>query len=695
MKTFDTPNIRNVALAGHSGTGKTTLIEALLYFQKQSERLGTVAQGTTVSDYDPEEIRRQHSIGASLVPVESGSVKINFLDLPGRRDFVGDIKNGIRAADAMILVTDATVDHVETGAEFVMECADEYGLKARAVFANKMDKERADLSHLLTDLEATFATRAVALTLPVGREGQFRGVIDLMKMKMVEEKDRKVTFSEIPADMAEAAAKARAKLVEAAAEGDDELTMKFLEEEKLSDEEIARGLSEGIAEGRFLPVVCGSATQMIGLASLLSLITEEFPDPSHGSGLEFKRSGAEETEKMTAIPEGGTLLYVFKTVSDPYAGHLSFFKVMRGKAKSETSLLNQKNGKSQRVSHVLALSGKKATNVDSLAAGDLGAIAKLDATHTNDTLADGDAGIQFIPTNYPKPTVRMAVVAKGKTDEDKIGLGFHKLMEQDPTLRLYRDSEVHQSILEGMGDGHLDIAVHHLKATANVDVELQIPKVPYRETITRKGEGQGKYKKQSGGRGQYGDCWIRFEPLPEGSGFQFEWAVVGGVIPTKYSPAIEKGLNEALEKGVLSKNKTVNFKAVCYDGSYHDVDSSEMAFKVAASLAFKNVIPKCNPIILEPILKTTILIPEAFMGDVMGNLNGKRGRILGMSAVGKKQKIEALVPMSEMFTYSRDLRSITHGAGVFETEFDHYERVPGEVQEKLVAETVHEKEEES
>lgn len=687
MKSYESTAIRNVALAGHAGAGKTSLVEAILYSLKQADRLGGVTAGTTMSDYDPEEIRRQHSINASLLPAESGGVKINFLDLPGRRDFVGDAKNCLRAADAMVLVLDAT-GPIEVGVDFAVEYADEAGVAARAAFINKMDKERADFDKTLAELAARFPNRrAIPVVLPVGKEAGFKGVIDLVRMKLVEEKDRKVSHAEIPADLAAAASAARAKMVEAAAEGDEELMMKFLDDQPLSEEEIIKGLKEGIGEGRFCPVLCGSSTAMLGLASLLSLIGQCFPNALEGTSVECKQG--EEALRIKASPEGTASLFIFKTVSDPYAGHLSFFKVMRGTAKSETSLLNLNRNKSQRISHVLSVCGKKATNIDSMAAGDLGAIAKLDATHTGDTLAEADGGPIFSPTHMPKPVIRMAVVPKGKADEDKIGIGLHRLVEQDPTLKFYRDPLVHQTILEGMGDVHLDVAVHHLKEASNVEVELQVPMVPYRETITRKAEAQGKHKKQSGGRGQYGDCWIRVEPLPEGSGFQFEWGIVGGVIPTKYAPAIEKGLIESLEKGALSAHPTVDFKAICYDGSFHDVDSSEMAFKVAASLAFKNVIPKAGPIILEPILKATILIPEEFMGDVMGNLNGKRGRILGMEADGKRQRIVAQVPMAEMFNYSRELRSMTRGAGVFETEFDHYSRVPPEVQDKLVASAQH------
>lgn len=699
MKEFETSNIRNVALAGHDGSGKTSLAEAILYSLKVTERLGTVNEGTALSDYDPEEIRRKHSIGTALLPVEQAGVKINLLDLPGRRDFVGEIKNSMRVADGVVIVIDAHIG-VEVGTEFVWEYADEFGIAARAVFINKLDREQADFDKALQSISNAFGRRTVAITLPVGKEASFKGVVDLIKMKFVDESDRKVNFTDIPADLADAAKEARSKLVEAAAEGDDELMMKFLDDQPLTDEEIMKGLREGVLEGRFLPVCCGSASTLKGMASLLNLTVSSFPNPLEGPGIEAAtgaaaEDGAKATEKVKVAPQGQTLLYIFKTVSDPYAGHLSFFKVMHGKLQSETSLTNMNRNKSERVAHVLAITGKKHENIHAMAAGDLGAVGKLDSTHTCDTLsADGNTKVLFMPTPLPPPTVRMAVVPKVKADEEKIGLGFRRLTDQDPTLHLARDPEIRQTIVSGMGDSHLDVAVHHLKEISKVEVELQIPKVPYRETITKKAEGQGKYKKQSGGRGQFGDCWIKFEPLAGGDGFEFEWGVVGGVIPTKFEPSVEKGLIEALEHGVLSGNPTVGVKATCYDGSYHAVDSSEMAFKVAASLAFKSIIPKANPVILEPIYRVKITVPEQYMGDIMGDINGRRGRVQGVSAVPKKQIIEALVPLSEMFTYSRDMRSMTRGSGVYELSFDHYERVPGEVQEKIIAESHVEKEKE-
>jgi elongation factor G len=691
LKSYATAAIRNVALAGHSGAGKTSLAEAMLFATKAIDRLGSVTDGNTTSDYDPQEVKRLHSISASLLPLQEKDFKINLLDLPGRLDFVGEIKNSMRVCEGIVLVIDAT-GGVEVGAEFAAEYADELGIKVRAAFVNKMDKDQADFDRALGQLSDAFSTRAVAVTLPVGAAAGFHGVVDLIKMKLVEEKDRKVSVGEIPGEIAEAAKEARAKLVEAAAEGDDELMMKFLDDRPLSDEEVLKGLKGAMAEGRVMPVGCGAATQSIGVAPLVDLIGSCFPNPTEAPGLEAKKEGAEEATRVPVKTDGLPLLFVFKTVSDPYAGNLNFFKVMRGTVKSESTIRNLNKNKTERIAHALSVCGKKNENVDSLPAGDIGSVAKLESTRTGDTLSDDSGDPLFTPTPMPQPVVQMAVAAKSKADEDKVGIGFHRLLDQDPTLNVRRDPEIHQTILSGMGDTHLDVAVAHLKEIAKVEVELTIPKVPYRETITRKAEGQGKFKKQSGGRGQFGDCWIRFEPLPQPEGFEFEWGIVGGVIPTKFQPSVEKGLIESLEKGVLSGSPTVGVKATCYDGSFHAVDSSDIAFKVAASLAFKSIVPKCNPVILEPIYKVKITVPEANMGDIMGDLNGRRGRILGTNANGKKTTIEAHVPLAEMFTYSRELRSMTRGAGYYEMAFDRYERVPGEIQEKIVAASEKEKE---
>jgi elongation factor G len=694
LKIYDTSQIRNLVLAGHTGAGKTSLSEAMLWTLKQSTRLGKTEEGNTHSDYDPEEVRRHHSIQTSLIPIEYDGHKINLLDLPGFRDFVGEIKGSCYCADSLLLVYDAT-GGVETGAEFIWGFADEFKMP-QAIFINKLDKEHASFEQSLEKIKTGLGARVVPLTLPIGEELDFSGVIDLIKMKKVVENGQKVSYETIPDELAEAAEVARAVLVEAAAEGDDDLMMKFLEDEALTPEEVLTGLRGAVAERRIVPVLCGSATSLIGIRPLLNFITESFPDPTAGEGYSCGAEDNGDAKRMSVTPDGPLTLFVFKTVSDPYAGRLSFFKVLGGTAKGESTLTNVRTAKSERLAHLLTCMGKQSENIDSLAAGDIGAVAKLDATRTDDTLIDpSTAAITIEPAGLPKPTTFMAINAKSRADEDKVGMGFHRLIEQDPTLHLERDPSIRQTILSGMGEIHLAVAAARLKDIAKVEIEMEIPRVPYRETITKKATGQGKHKKQSGGHGQYGDCHIRFEPLPEGSGFEFVWEVVGGVIPTNFRSAVEKGLTESLDRGVLSGSPTVDLRAACYDGTHHAIDSSDMAFKVASSIAFKNVIPKCGPIILEPIHKIEITIPEEYMGDVMGDLNGRRGRILGMNSAAGKQVIEALVPLAELYTYGRQLNSLSQGRGVFQMEYDHYERTPNEIQEKIIAEAKRIKEEEA
>ena len=684
MKVYTTSRIRNIALAGHTGSGKTTLVEAMQYLLKQSDRMGKTTDGTTTSDYDPEEVRRQVSIQASVIPLEYDDHKINVLDLPGYRDFIGEIKGGMLPADAMILVIDAT-SGVDTGAEFAWQCAEEFKLP-QVIFVNKMDKENASFDRAIRQIRDSLGIRIIPLALPIGEGTAFEGVIDLLKMKRVRVNGQKVSYEEIPAAMADEAQTAYAELVEAAAEGDDELTMKFLDGASLSPEEVLKGLAEDIRDHRVIPIICGSAIQLLGVKPLLDMCVQCLPDPTSSHGYEYTEKQGEEPRPYKVTEEGSLVFHVFKTIIDPFAGKVSLLKVLRGKAEGETALQNVNHGKGERITHFFVPKGKQLIEVPTLHAGDIGAASKLDSTHTGDTLIPAGAPeLRIAPPRMPKPTTFMAVHAKSRADEDKIGIGFHRLTEQDPTLRLERNPAINQSILSGMGETHLAVAVARLKDLSKVDIELEIPAVPYRETITKKAEGQGKYKKQTGGHGMYGDCWVRFEPLPEGSGFEFVWEVVGGVVPTNFKSAIEKGIVESLEHGVLAGSRTVDFRAACFDGSYHAVDSSDMAFKVAASLAFKNVIPKCGPVLLEPIHKIAITIPEEYMGDVMGDLNSRRGRILGMNPNGRKQVIEANVPLSELYTYGRQLNSLTQGRGTFEMEFSHYERTPPDVQEKIVA----------
>ncbi len=692
MKEYAPKQIRNVALAGHTGSGKTTFTEAILYNLKLTDRMGRVEDGNTVSDYDPEEQKRLMSINASLLPVEYRGVKINVLDLPGYRDFVGEIRNAMRVSDAVAILVDAS-GGIEVGAELAWEYADEFKLP-RVVVLNKLNRERANFQKALDDVKEAFGCRPVIVSFPLGEGAEFKGVVNVLTGKMSVGNGGKAQLQDAPPEAKERLEALRAELIEIAAEGDDELTMKFLEGENLTQEEIVRGLKGVVLSGRVVPVLAAAGVVGAGVMEFLDFAVDCLPAPSERGPFMAKSVDGNEDIALDYDENGPTVAFVFKTVSDPYAGRLTFFKVLRGQVANDTVLLNVTRGVEEKVSHLMTVRGKKSEPVNRALAGDIAVLAKLSTTFTGDTLCDPKNPVKVEPTPMPPQTVQMAVVAKSKEDEEKIGMAMHRLIEQDPTLTLYRDQAVRQTILCGMGDTHLEVAVSRLRAQSKVEVDLEIPKVPYRETITKVAQGQGKHKKQSGGRGQFGECWLRLEPLPEGSGFQFEWQIVGGVIPTKFQPSVEKGIVQAMEKGVLAGYPVVDVKAICYDGKDHPVDSSDMAFQIAASKGFKNVAKEANPILLEPIYKVKVTVPEQYMGDVMGDLNSRRGRILGMTSHGRKQVIEALVPLAEMFEYSKQLRSMTQGRGTYEMVFDHYERVPAEIQAKVVAAAKPEAEEE-
>jgi elongation factor G len=648
-----------------------------------TERLGRTEDGTSISDYDPEEQRRQISINTALIPVEHRSHKINFLDVPGTPDFIGELRNATRVADAMILVVDASAG-VEVGTERAADVAAEFGLPL-IVVVNKLNRENADLESCVADIEQILGGRLVLMNYPAGHGPEFNGVINLLKMKLATGKDGRVIYQDIPDDLKDRAQALRSLLVEAAAEGDDELTVKFLEDGQLDDLEVLRGLKEDLCERRITPIVAASATEGAGVMNLLDFIIECFPAPGEEGPFVGEDARARKEVVLRYDPAAPVTLFVFKTLSDAFAGHLSFFKVLNGTLHHDAMLFNTSRGTEERLHHLMTVRGKKQESVGVLHSGDIAVAAKLNQTHTGDVLTDKSAPVRFDPTPMSAHVIHRAVVARSKEDEDKIGIALHRQLEQDPTLYLHRESETHQTILSGMGEIQLDVVVSRLRTQAKIEVSLELPHVPYRETITRTAKGQGKHKKQTGGRGQYGDVWIRLEPLAEGEGFQFGWEVVGGVVPTKYQGAVEKGLRQALERGVISGNRAVDIRAVCYDGSHHAVDSSDMAFQVAASKAFKLVAKEAAPVILEPIERMRIRIPEALMGDVMGDLSSRRGKIIGTENSGRFVTIEALMPLAETFEYSRHLRSLTAGRGTYEMEHDHYERVPADIQAKLVA----------
>lgn len=683
MKEYSTKLIRNVCLAGHTSSGKTSLAEAIIHQLGYNDRMGRVEDGNTVSDYDPEEVRRRVSINTSLLPVEYDGIKINILDSPGYRDFVAETKNAIRVADAVIIVIDANAG-VEVGTEFVFDYAHDYD-KPVAFFVNKLDKEHASFEKAIQDIRDTFEIDAQKMILPLGSQSSFSGIVNLITMKkVIELMDKKPEFHDVPDDLAVRARELHSKIVELAAEGDDELTMKFLDGQELSDDEVLKGLEECLRDRRLYPVFGGSATKCLGIYPLLRSIKALFPPPDELPPFKAKKPGKDEIFDVAVDPKGPASAFVFKTVSDPYAGRLNFFKVITGTLSSESVVLNVNKNKEERISHLLTVRGKKSENLSKAHAGDIAAVAKFNATFTNDTLCETSHSITFLPTELPPHTCFAAISADSKADEEKIGLGMHRLIEQDPSLHMHRDPEIRQTILAGLGDTHLDVAIHRLEQQTGIKAHLDKPRVPYRETITRKGEGTYRHKKQSGGRGQFGEVWMKLEPRPRSAGFEFEWAIVGGAIPGKYEPSVEKGIVEAMERGIVAGNQAVDIKAICYDGKYHAVDSSDMAFKIAGRMAFRNIAKECGPIILEPIYHVKVTVPEEFMGDVMGDISGKRGRIAGNAQEGKKVIVEADVPLAEMFEYSRQLRSMTHGRGTFEMEFHHYEPVPAHVQQQII-----------
>ncbi|MDR3709993.1 MAG: elongation factor G [Capsulimonadaceae bacterium] len=693
MKRYAAEQLRNVAIVAHGGAGKTSLMEALLYVAGATERQGRVEDGNTVSDYDPEEIRRKMSIHAAIASAEWDGAKINFIDVPGYADFVGEVAGAVRAADGAIFVAAAQSGGVDVGFEVAWEYAVKESL-ARAVFINKMDKENADFFRVVDKLRARYGKVIAAAEIPIGSGATFHGVVDLIHLKAY-------TFFEgekidhpdgIPDDLTDVVQQYREQLIESAAEFNDELLEKYLSGEELTNEEIERGLHDGMSLGKVAPVLCGAATKDMGVRVLLDLIRSEFPKP----GEHAPRHGADPRTEQEIVrqckDEEPFSAQVFKTVSDPYVGKLTYFRVYSGLLKSDSSVLNVRTGHEERIGQLFMLRGKQQIPVTEIAAGDVGAVGKLAETRTSDTLADKAKPIRFDPIEFPQPMFTVAVSAKTKADEDKLGTALHRLEEENPTFSLRRDAETGQTLLTGVGEAQIDILVDRLKRFG-AQVQTSTPRVPYRETVQAKVKAEGKHKKQTGGRGQFGDCWIELEPAERGAGFVFVDAVVGGAIPRQYIPAVKNGICEAMARGIIAGNPVVDVKATVYDGKFHDVDSSEAAFKIAGSLAFQNAATIAKPVLLEPVMKVSVTVPEAYMGDVMGDLNTRRGRVLGMERVegadgSVRQRVNASIPQGELLSYAIELRSLTHGRGSYTAEFSHYEEAPQHVEQEVVKEAV-------
>ncbi|WP_353893306.1 elongation factor G [Proteinivorax hydrogeniformans] len=684
MNKHPVEKIRNIGIISHGGAGKTSLVESLLFTAGAVKRLGRVDEGTSIMDYDKEEIKRKITINTSLAPCQYNDCKFNLIDTPGYFDFVGELKGALRVADSSILVMCAA-SGVEVGTELAYDYSTEYQLPKLA-FINKMDRENANFNQVLDQVKEKFdKTLVVPLTIPIGQAESFEGIVDIYNLKATSYKDLKGEEIEIPESLKEEIEMHREALIEAAAEGDDELLMKCLEGEELTKEEVLLGLKKGVKNGKVLPVLAGSAYKNMGVDILLEYAITLMPSPLERGELTAFDDGKEISIKVDKGEDFTAL--VFKTMADPYVGKLTFFRVYSGVLESDSQIYNASKGTTERVGQLFLMQGKDQMPVDYVQAGDIAAVAKLQETGTGDTLCKDKSEIRIEPINYPKPVISFAVEPKSKNDEEKVGMGIAKFLEEDPTITVERNKETKETILSGMGEMHLDILVNRLSSKFGVEVELKKPRIPYKETLKSKIKVEGKHKKQSGGRGQFGHVWIEFEPLTRGEQFEFVDKIFGGAVPRNYIPAVEKGLIEAMEEGVIAGYPVVDIKATLFDGSYHSVDSSEMAFKIAASQAFKEAMLKGQASILEPIMDVEVTVDEQFMGDIMGDMNSRRGKIIGMDPLsGNMQKIKAQVPLAEMYQYSIDLRSKTQGRGHFTMEYSHYEEVPPQVAQEIVKE---------
>lgn len=679
--------LRNIALVSHGGAGKTSLAEAMLFKSGTTNRLGRVEDGNTAMDFEPEELKRQASISSAFHQIEWKKHTVNLIDTPGDQNFFTDTRFCAQAADGVVVVIDA-VDGVKVQTELAWEFVKEFNQPA-IIFINKLDRERADFRRTLEDAVGTLEDpKPIIAQIPIGIEDDFKGVVDLVRMKAyLYDESGNVTEGDIPADMQDEIESEREAFVENVAEADDALIEKYLEGESLSDADINAALRKGILSRTFTPVLCGSATRTIGVDLLLDFLITGMPSPGdRGARVGTDPGGSESIERLPD-PEAPFSAFVFKTVADPYAGRLTLFRVVSGKLGSDGTFYNVNKETKERFTQLLQLAGKEQKPAQGAGPGAIVAVAKLKETATGDTLCADGAKIRY-ETVEPMPAlITYALVPKSQGDEDKIFGSLSKLLEEDAALRLDRNSETKEILLSGMGQVHIEVTIEKLKRKFNVEVDLNIPKVPYRETIKKKVRVQGRHKKQTGGHGQFGDCWIQMEPLPRGQGFEFVDAIVGGVIPKTYIPAVEKGILESCRRGVLAGFPCIDFKVTLDDGSFHAVDSSEMAFKIAGSLAFKKAALEAQPTLLEPIMEITIITPDEYMGDIMGDLNGRRGRVLGMDNKGKNQVIKANVPMAEFLTYAPDLRSMTGGRGIFTMAFSHYDEVPAQLAQKIVEET--------
>ena len=681
MKDYVAANIRNIAVLGHGSEGKTTLVEALLFLTGVTDRQGRVEDGTTVTDFDPEETKRHISISAAMAPFEYKDVKINLIDVPGYFDFIGETSSALTAADGCVIVVGA-LSGAPVGAEKAWTACEKHGI-SKLIVVNQMDRENANFEKELKALSDRFGSGVVAVQIPLMEGGQFKGVVDVLSGKAYTGSGKSRKEVPVPDTLKDELQLMRESLMEAAAGTDEELMEKFFEEGELSDEETVRGLHVGVKDGSIAPVMCCSATTGVGVVALIDNFIGLLPSPA-GQEHEGVNPKTGDTEKRICDKSQPFSAQVFKTVADPFVGKLSMFKVLSGELKADTALYNANAEKPEKAGTIYVLRGKKQTPVTSLTAGDIGALAKLQFTFTGHTLCDAASPIRYPMIEFPEPCISMAVYAKKAGGEDKVFSGLAHLAEEDPTIRIAKSEYTTETLLSGMGELHLDVTSRKLQSKYGAEAVLQDPKIPYRETIRKAIKVQGRHKKQTGGHGQFGDVWIEFEPIYDGNGeFEFVDKVVGGAVPRNFIPAVEKGLRENLPKGVLAGYPMVNLRASLVDGSYHPVDSSEMAFKTAARIAFKKLVD-ASPVLLEPVYHVEVLVPDEYMGDIIGDINKRRGRIMGMNPVDGLQQVVAEVPLAEMFKYATDLRSMTQARGSFTMSFERYEEVPAADAKKII-----------
>jgi len=694
MKKYETEIIRNLGMFSHGGEGKTSIVDAMLFLAGENTRLGRVDDGTSLMDYEPEEIERKATISSTLACFDWNKYKINMLDTPGDDNFIYDAKLCMRVVDGAVVVVSA-VSGVRVQTEKVWEYANDFSVPV-CFFINKMDRERADFGRTVEDLRKNFTDKnIVVLQLPIGSEDSFKGMIDLISMKAyIYKDDQSGNFerTDIPADLASEAAGYREKLVESAVEMDDEVMERYLNGDAIKDEEIEACLKGGIWGRKLVPVMVGAAAKNMGIQPLLDNLVRYFPNPVYVGKVEgiVPATGKPAERQMDAGAPFSA--FVFKTITDPFAGKLTLFKVYSGELHPDSVVLNVNKDEKERIGQIFYLVGKKQKAAGFVSVGDIAAVAKLKEAATGDTLCDEKAPIAYPKVALPPPLISFSLHPKSKGDEDKLNTSLGRLIEEDPSIRYSRDEQTKEFIISGMGQIHIEVLAAKMKRKFGVDVELREPKVPYKETIKGRTKIQGKYKRQSGGRGQYGDCWLELEPLPHGAGFEFVDKIVGGVIPRQYIPSVEKGIVDAMEHGILAGYPVTDFRATVYDGSYHEVDSSDMAFKIAASMGFKKGMEQSQPTLLEPIMKVEVIVPEEFVGDIMGDMNSRRGKIMGVEARGGNQIVKAVTPMAEMLKYAPDLRSMTGGRGTFTMEFSHYEEVPAHIAQKVIEQANRERE---